>query len=54
MLKNVQLNVRIVNEVLCGVGLQTAQRKIREIIHQVKQQQQKNQQGAATPSQHTK
>lgn len=39
---------------LCGAGLQTAQRKIREIIHQVKQQQQKNQQGAATPSQHTK
>ncbi|XP_060754930.1 insulin-like growth factor 2 mRNA-binding protein 2 isoform X1 [Neoarius graeffei] len=33
---------------------QTAQRKIREIIQQVKQQQQKNQQGAATPSQHTK
>ncbi|KAK2818082.1 hypothetical protein Q7C36_022015 [Tachysurus vachellii] len=33
---------------------QSAQRKIREIIQQVKQQQQKNQQGAATPSQHTK
>uniref|UniRef100_A0AAR2K3H8 RRM domain-containing protein n=1 Tax=Pygocentrus nattereri TaxID=42514 RepID=A0AAR2K3H8_PYGNA len=33
---------------------QTAQRKIREIIQQVKQQEQKNQQGVATPSQHTK
>uniref|UniRef100_A0A8B9JWM0 Insulin-like growth factor 2 mRNA binding protein 2b n=1 Tax=Astyanax mexicanus TaxID=7994 RepID=A0A8B9JWM0_ASTMX len=33
---------------------QTAQRKIREIIQQVKQQEQKNQQGAPTPSQHTK
>ncbi|XP_076847910.1 insulin-like growth factor 2 mRNA-binding protein 2 [Brachyhypopomus gauderio] len=33
---------------------QSAQRKIREIIQQVKQQEQKNQQGAATASQHTK
>ncbi|XP_029937353.1 insulin-like growth factor 2 mRNA-binding protein 2a isoform X4 [Myripristis murdjan] len=33
---------------------QTAQRKIREIIQQVKQQEQKHQQGAAVPPQHSK
>lgn len=33
---------------------QTAQRKIREIIQQVKQQEQKHQQGAAVSPQHSK